>query len=128
MQGNFALQELAGKSPEEIFKLLKTAKTGLSAQEAARRLVSFGPNEIGGKRKINPLLLLLSKFKSPLLILLIVAAVVSGFLGSVFNSITILLIVVGSTVIDFFNTYKSGQAAEITAKSICPRYVLHTRW
>ncbi len=112
MRANITLQELTGKSSEEIFKLLETSKSGLSTQEAAKRLELFGANEIGGKRKINPLFLLLSKFKSPILILLIIAAVISGLLGSFFNSITILLIVVGSTVIDFFNTYKSGQAAE----------------
>jgi P-type Mg2+ transporter len=112
MAEKFDLKTLAQKSPRDIFAVLKTSQSGLSSAEAARRKAEFGPNEIARGKKIRPLFLLLSKFKSPILILLIVAAIISGFLGSTFNSITILLIVIGSTVIDFLNTYKSSRAAE----------------
>ena len=87
-------------------------QTGLSQAEAAKRLKIYGPNEFAGRQKLRPFLIFLSKFKSPLLILLIVAAIISGALGSRFEAGIILVIVFGSAIIDFVNTYKSAKAAE----------------
>ncbi|MBU6501108.1 MAG: magnesium-translocating P-type ATPase [Patescibacteria group bacterium] len=106
------LSNLSGKTPEEIFRYLRTSPKGLSSQEASKRLKFFGPNRLLGEKKLAPFLVFLSKFRNPLLILLIVAAIVSGFLGSEINALIILIIVFGSTFIDFLNTYKSGRAAE----------------
>src|SRR6266404_7759022 len=112
MLANLDFKVLYQKYPEKIFKSLETSKGGLSQGEAARRLKRYGPNEFRTEQKIRPVLLFLSKFKSPLLILLIVAAVISGFFGSSFDSIAIIVIVLSSTFIDFLNTYKSSKAAE----------------
>jgi len=106
------LAKLAPQKPEDVFADLKTARTGLSAGEAARRLKDVGLNEFAGKKKIRPLIIFISKFKNPLLVLLIAAALVSGAFGSVFEMGVILVIVFGSAFIDFLNTYKSAQAAE----------------
>jgi len=106
------LKSLAAKSPEEIFKVLKTSQAGLSQQEAAKRLRDYGANEFAGRKKLQPVLIFFSKFRNPLLILLIVAALVSGFLGSIIEAVIILVIVFGSALIDFINTYKSAKAAE----------------
>ena len=112
MAQEFDLKQLVAKSPDEIFKSLRTSRAGLSQGEAARRLREYGLNEFAGRKKLQPLLIFFSKFRNPLLILLIVAAVVSGFLGSQFEAGVILVIVFGSAFIDFINTYKSAKAAE----------------
>jgi len=91
---------------------LSQASKGLTQAEAARRLKIYGPNELAAKKKLRPLFIFLSKFKNPLLILLIVAALVSGALGSRFEAGVILVIVLASALIDFLNTYKSAKAAE----------------
>lgn len=106
------LAALAGKKTEDVFASLKTSAKGLSPQEAAARLKEYGPNEFTGRKKLQPVLIFFSKFRSPLLLLLIVAAIISGVLGSHIEATIILAIVVGSAFIDFFNTYKSAQAAE----------------
>jgi len=93
-------------------------QTGLTAADAARRLAQFGPNEFAARKKLQPILIFLSKFRNPLLILLIVAALVSGFLGSRFEASVILVIVFGSAVIDFVNTYKSAKAAEALQEQV----------
>ena len=59
-----------------------------------------------------------SKFKNPLLLLLIAAAIISGVLGSHFEAGVILVIVFGSAVIDFVNSYKSAQAAEALREKV----------
>lgn len=118
MAEELSLKNLAGKKTEEIFRILETSKSGLTQQEAARRLRIYGPNEFIGRKKLQPILILLSKFKNPLLVLLIVAAILSGFLGSRFEAGVILLIVFGSALIDFFNTYKSARAAEALQEKV----------
>jgi len=82
------------------------------------RLKTYGINEFAGKKKLQPLLIFLSKFRNPLQILLIVAAIVSGILGSHIEAVIILAIVFGSAFIDFFNTYKSAQAAEALQEKV----------
>jgi Mg2+-importing ATPase len=118
MADELSLDALAKKTPDEIFAALKTSARGLSAQEAAARLTTYGPNEFAGRKKLQPLLIFLSKFRNPLQILLIVAAIISGILGSHIEAIIILVIVFGSAFIDFFNTYKSAQAAEALQEKV----------
>jgi Mg2+-importing ATPase len=113
-----SLDALAKKSPGEIFAALKTSAHGLSPQEAAARLTTYGSNEFSGRKKLQPILIFLSKFRNPLQILLIVAAIISGILGSHIEAIIILAIVFGSAFIDFFNTYKSAQAAEALQEKV----------
>jgi Mg2+-importing ATPase len=106
------LKALAGKTTEEVLRTLKTSEKGLSQTDASRRLAEYGLNEFTGKKKLQPVWIFFSKFKNPLLILLIAAALVSGALGSHFEAGVILVIVFGSAFIDFLNTYKSAKAAE----------------
>ncbi len=105
-------EALAKKTPEELYRALGTSAKGLTQIEAARRLAQYGPNEFAGRKKLRPLFIFFSKFRSPLLLLLIAAALVSGALGSRFEAGVILVIVLVSALIDFINTYKSAKAAE----------------
>ncbi len=118
MADELSLDALLKKGPDEIFRDLRTSAKGLSQQEAAARLKTYGLNEFAGKKKLQPLLIFLSKFRNPLQILLIVAAIVSGILGSHIEAIIILAIVFGSAFIDFFNTYKSARAAEALQEKV----------
>ena len=106
------MTDFSFKSADGIFSALKTSKNGLSAEEAVRRLKLYGPNEIEGKEKIAPVLIFLSKFTNPILLMLLVAAAVSGFLDSPVNAVIIVVMVVASVFVDFLNTYKSNKAAE----------------
>ncbi|MDR3581964.1 MAG: magnesium-translocating P-type ATPase [Candidatus Pacebacteria bacterium] len=112
------LAALAGKNIAEVFASVKTSAKGLSPAEAARRLKIYGINEFAGRKKLRPFLIFASKFKNPLLLLLIAAAIVSGALGSRFEAGIILVIVFGSAVIDFVNSYKSAQAAEALREKV----------
>ena len=95
-----------------------TSREGLSSREAARRFTQYGPNEFAERKRLRPLFILLSKFRSPLLILLIAAALISGVLGSHFEAGVILTIVIGSALIDFANTYRSAKAAEALREKV----------
>ena len=118
MADAISLDGLAGKTSEEVFAALRTSAKGLSTAEAAARLKIYGLNEFAGKKHLQPLFIFLSKFRNPLQILLIAAAIVSGILGSHIEAIIILVIVFGSAFIDFFNTYKSAKAAEALQEKV----------
>jgi Mg2+-importing ATPase len=118
MADELSLDALAKKPAAEIFSALQSSAKGLSPQEAAARLKTYGPNEFAGHKKLQPVLIFFSKFRNPLQILLIAAAIISGILGSHIEAIIILAIVFGSAFIDFFNTYKSARAAEALQEKV----------
>jgi len=66
---------------QEVFSALEASAGGLSTSEAARRLAQVGPNELAARKKKPAWMLFLEQFKSFLLIILILAAVVSGVLA-----------------------------------------------
>ena len=66
---------------DEVLGVLKTNLSGLSNEEAAERLRNFGSNVIDEHRRLGKLEIALRQFKSLLVIILIVAGVVTGFLG-----------------------------------------------
>ena len=68
-------------SPEECLRLTGTNAAGLTSSEAKARLARFGRNELPGRIRRGLTLLFLRQFKSPLIYLLLAAAVVSFAVG-----------------------------------------------
>jgi len=86
---------------------------GLSFQSVKKLRQQYGPNilqDSHGKNKA--LLALLARFKNPLVIILLLAALLSLFFGDKASFFIIVAIVALSVGLDFFNTYRSQQAAE----------------
>ena len=65
---------------EAIFQSLGSSPSGLTSSEARARLARFGPNRLKGKSRAASLTLLLGQFKSPIVLILIGAAILSIFL------------------------------------------------
>jgi Mg2+-importing ATPase len=85
---------------------------GLSHSEAAARLQKYGLNAVALEHRHTAFEMLVDAFKSPLVILLLVSAVLAAYFGEV-TSATIIVAIVGlSSLLDFFNSYKSNHAAE----------------
>src|SRR4030065_565808 len=70
-----------GPPGEGGFRKLGASPLGLSAEDAAARLARHGPNELVQTTRISPLKILLSQFTDVLVIVLIIAAIISAFLG-----------------------------------------------
>ncbi|MFX1340702.1 MAG: cation-transporting P-type ATPase, partial [Promethearchaeota archaeon] len=62
---------------KDILKVLNTQLTGLTTEEAHKRLDAFGYNELEIDKKKLKLLLLIDQFKSPIILILIGAALIS---------------------------------------------------
>jgi len=100
---------------------------GLSIKEAKEQLKKFGKNNIKRTAKISPLKIFLSQFTSPLIIILIIAAIASwaiGFLpnqeSNVLDSVLILIIVFASGISGFFQDYKAEKTIEALQKIATP--------
>ena len=85
---------------------------GLSSAEAKRRLIQYGPNQIVEGKKLSAALAFLLRFKNPLVLILVFAAILSALTGEPVSAGIIIAIIIISVVLDFVNTYRSQQAAE----------------
>ena len=94
------------------FKSLGTSETGLSAQEAARRLEQYGPNSLRPKKRTNTLTLFLSQFKSPITIILLIAVIISVALGEPVDAIIITAIILLSGILGFWQEHGAAGAIE----------------
>ena len=93
---------------------------GLTAQEAEARLDKFGPNEPATTQQHSFLSDLLHQFTNPLVLILIIAAVASAFLGDRVDAGIIGIIVLLSATIDLTQSYRSQQAIEQLRKQVAP--------
>ena len=107
---------------EEVVHALKSnAHEGLSAEEVGRRLGEFGPNELVEEKKITPLQIFVNQFKSILVIVLIIAALVSGFiLDETTDMILISVIIVANAILGFVQEYRAEKAVEALKEMVAP--------
>jgi P-type Mg2+ transporter len=86
----------------DLLKQLRTAEDGLSSEEAGKRLAEVGPNLLKSQRRTDAFILFIGQFKSPIILILILAAILSFFLRDIINASIILSIVVISGVLGFW--------------------------
>ncbi len=100
----------------EVFIKSGTGPRGLTAEEASSRHLQYGPNELREKKKKPAWLLFLSQFKDFMIIVLIAAAVISGIVGDLTDTVIILVIVMLNAVIGFVQEFRAEKAMEALKK------------
>jgi Mg2+-importing ATPase len=111
----------AAQAPQaQVFALLDSSAKGLTEPEAARRLVEHGPNEASAGPRSSPLGALIELFGNPLVLLLLIAAAVSGILGDRAGASIIVAMVLSSVMLNYTLSYRSKQAAERLREGIAP--------
>ncbi len=113
----------AGRSVEQELLALGSAPEGLSAEEAARRLAEYGPNAVR-THKASAAAVLGRQLGSPILILLLIAAALSVFLGDATNSIVIGVILLVSVGLGFSNEFRAERAAQALHSRVVHRVVV----
>jgi len=98
----------------------QVAITGLTPQEAEARLDKFGPNEPAAAQHHSFLVEVVHAFTSPLVLILVIAAVASAFLGDKVDAGIIGVIVLLSAIIDITQTYRSQRAVEQLRDRVAP--------
>ena len=96
------------------------ALNGLASQEAEARLGQFGPNDPARPKNHSAVFDFLRLFLNPLVLILLIAALVSAFLGEAADAAIIAVIVLLSTALDFTQTYKSQRAIGQLRQQVAP--------
>ncbi|HNT69912.1 MAG TPA: calcium-translocating P-type ATPase, PMCA-type [Syntrophorhabdaceae bacterium] len=104
------------KHTDAVCEELRTSPSGISTEEAAVRLGQYGPNELKEKKKRTPFMMFLDQFRDFMILVLIAAAVISGFIGELSDTIAIVVIVVLNAVVGFIQEYRAEKAMEALKK------------
>ncbi|MDO9116546.1 MAG: calcium-translocating P-type ATPase, PMCA-type [Nitrospira sp.] len=97
-------------APDIAQQLTVDPQTGLSADEVARRLSTYGLNAIQEHRARSPWRMLLDQFTDFMILVLIAAAIISGMIGEPPDAIAIMVIVLLNGVIGFIQEYRAERA------------------
>jgi len=110
-------EEAKKASMEELFNKLSSSKTGLSSEEAKKRLVQYGHNEIA-ENKINPLVKFLSYFWGPIPWMIEVAAALSAIIRHWEDFWVIFAMLLINAAVGFWQEYKADNAIELLRKRL----------
>jgi Ca2+-transporting ATPase len=106
---------------EESLEKLVTTRKGISQDEAKSRIENYGLNEIVEKPHITTFEILINQFKSILILILLLAATISGIILKEYTDmIVILVIVILNSIIGFFQEYRAEKAVEALKKMVSP--------
>ena len=107
-------------SIEAVCSRLGTTPAGLTGTEAAQRLTEHGPNELQAVHRISPCRILVEQFKNVLIVILLVAAALSAFLGHGVEAIAIAVIVLFAALLGFVQEYRAEGAIEALRQMAAP--------
>ncbi|MBU0597987.1 HAD-IC family P-type ATPase [Patescibacteria group bacterium] len=99
-------------SREEALKGLATSYSGLSSEEVSKRLNTYGKNKLPEEKPFSFWLLFLRQFKSALIYILLIAALVSFFLQDYINMYVILAAVGINVIVGFIQEFRAQKALE----------------
>lgn len=108
---------------DEVLDVLQSGPDGLGNQEVIERRKVFGKNRLEGQ-KVGRLSILAGQFKSPLVLVLIIAAIIAFSVGSVGDALLILLIVCINTALGFWQELKALTSIEALKKMTESRSVV----
>ena len=97
-------------STSELLKRLQVTDAGLTSSAAKRRLLIYGANRLKPKKRSDVITLLISQFKSPIILILLFATGLSLFLNNLVDASIILAIVLISGLLGFWQEYGASNA------------------
>lgn len=103
---------------EKVLRELEATPEGLSTAEARRRREQYGPNSLARASRWEPLLAFLSLFLNPLVIILLLAAGISLFIGERVNAGIILTMVLLSVLLNYYQDMQAKKAAAALQRQV----------
>ncbi len=95
---------------KDVFEKLNTSDEGLTDKEVKERLVQYGPNRLAEEEKINRFKILPHQFTSPLIYILLIAAIVTFFLTEYIDTGVITAVVLLNAVIGYIQEFKAEKS------------------
>jgi Ca2+-transporting ATPase len=106
---------------EDAAKFLDSdLSSGLTSQEAQGRLNKYGPNQLKEAKKYSALSIFFGQFEDFIIWVLIVAAVVSGFLKEWVDALAIIAIVILNAILGFIQEYRAEKSLAALKKMSSP--------
>lgn len=109
---------------KEIIEVLRELEVdgerGLDQPEVQRRLAMHGYNELARAEATSPLALLIRQFRNVLIIVLLGASLLSALVGEIIDAMIILIIVLFSALLSFFQEYRAERAVESLKRMLAP--------
>lgn len=96
---------------DQLMKKLGSGEQGFTSQAARQILSQIGPNTLETKSRDTALGLFMNQFKSPIVLILLFATVISAFVQDWTDAVIILAIVFGSAMLSFIQEHNASQAA-----------------
>lgn len=113
--------EWYNKGKKEVLNELKTnLSSGLSKKEASERLARYGKNELEAQAKKSFITKLIAQFADFLIIILLIAAGISAFVGEKEDSLVILAIVIINAILGIYQEGKAEKSVEALQKLSAP--------
>ncbi len=109
---------------KEVFNILKTSTSGLSEEEAKKRLLIYGPNELIKKRRFVWLKILFNQVKNVMVFMLLAGAIISFLIHEVIDAYTIIVILSLNILLGFIQEYKAEKALEALKSLASPQCVV----
>jgi Ca2+-transporting ATPase len=103
---------------DQVFADLNTSEHGLADSEVRERLHKFGPNKLAEEEKISKLKILLHQFKSPLIYILLIAAVVTAFLQEYKDTGVIVAVLLLNALIGYIQEVKAEKQVRALKKMV----------
>lgn len=100
----------------EVLKNLESSLEGLTEEEAKKRLQKYGPNKIAEEKETGKLTIFIRQFTSPLIYILIIAAVITFFFREFIDTGVIIFIVLLNAVIGYLQEFKAEQSVRALKK------------
>lgn len=97
---------------ESLLTSLGSSSQGLTSADARKKLAEVGANTLAEKQKTSAFSLFLNQFKSPIVLILLFATLVSAFMRDWVDSVIIFAIVLGSALLSFIQEFNASNAAE----------------
>lgn len=105
---------------EETLEQTGSKQEGLDDATVQQKLAEHGKNELKAKKKKSPLVIFLRQFLDVMILVLIVAAIVSSFIGEFSDTIVIIVIILLNAVIGFVQEYRAEKAMDALKKMAAP--------
>ncbi len=118
MQSMLTSEEMVSLPIEELMARLNASPQGFSTEQATERLEVYGPNELAREHRHSAVKEFLLHFKSPLVIILLIAGTISGLLNELANTIIIFTIIFVSVALDYYQESKAEKAAQLLKQKV----------
>lgn len=113
------------KTSETVLKELNSnISTGLSDEEAKKRLSEYGPNRLSTKKKKTLLQLFISQLADVMIYILFGAAIISAMVGEISDSIIILIVIFINAIIGVVQESKAEKALEALKELSTPKAIV----